>query len=394
MAVDAPDSAIAPTETVNPNGLILTPMKFIDPTTDFGFKKIFGSAEHSEVLLSFLNAVLYEGNPVLEEITPEVLDWTELNPRIPAPPLRVNAKLNGDTTCLIEIQVLSLPTLSKRVLFNAAKTYALQLNKTDVPLEIKPLMTLTITDFEMFEQQPNIVSRFALKEVEQGFDYPNNELGLVFIELPKFKKTVEQLTSVTDQWLYFLKQAGTLQAIPPNFQAIPALTQAFACADSASLSREEFDVLQQQRLFIADQRESLSLGRSQGLQEGIEQGKQAGIREGIEQGKQAGIQEGIKQGRLQGLQEGIEQGKQQGIEQGKQQGMLTGQFAIVLRSLKRRFGDISKDLQGQIKQLSSEQLENLAEVAWDFITELELMEWVEDQLTQGDVIAEEGEEQS
>ncbi|MCX6836605.1 MAG: PD-(D/E)XK nuclease family transposase, partial [Verrucomicrobia bacterium] len=38
-------------------------MRFINPKTDFAFKKIFGSAGSHGILRSFLNAVLYEGLP-------------------------------------------------------------------------------------------------------------------------------------------------------------------------------------------------------------------------------------------------------------------------------------------------------------------------------------------
>ncbi len=36
-------------------------MIFINPKTDYGFKKIFGSAKSKDILISFLNALLYEG---------------------------------------------------------------------------------------------------------------------------------------------------------------------------------------------------------------------------------------------------------------------------------------------------------------------------------------------
>ncbi|HBK97724.1 MAG TPA: transposase, partial [Microcoleaceae bacterium UBA10368] len=43
-------------------------MNFINPKTDFAFQKIFGSADSKDILISFLNAMLYEGQPVSEDL--------------------------------------------------------------------------------------------------------------------------------------------------------------------------------------------------------------------------------------------------------------------------------------------------------------------------------------
>jgi predicted transposase/invertase (TIGR01784 family) len=47
-------------------------MRFISPKTDFAFKRIFGSSEHPEILISFLNAMLYDGEPIIQDI--EIID--------------------------------------------------------------------------------------------------------------------------------------------------------------------------------------------------------------------------------------------------------------------------------------------------------------------------------
>ncbi|MFN5137181.1 MAG: PD-(D/E)XK nuclease family transposase, partial [Pseudanabaena sp.] len=43
-------------------------MRFINPKTDYAFKKIFGSEQSHDILISFLNAMLYEGNDTIIEI--------------------------------------------------------------------------------------------------------------------------------------------------------------------------------------------------------------------------------------------------------------------------------------------------------------------------------------
>lgn len=99
-------------------------MRFINPKTDFAFKKIFGSEESKDILISFLNALLYDGQPTIEDLL--ILD-PYLAPRIrgiKSTYLDVKAKLNDCTTVIIEMQVLNVEAFEKRILYNAAKAYS------------------------------------------------------------------------------------------------------------------------------------------------------------------------------------------------------------------------------------------------------------------------------
>lgn len=168
-------------------------MIFINPKTDYAFKKIFGSSESKEILISFLNALIYEGNSTIQDL--EII-----NPNLPRQLeglkdtyLDVTAKLDDGTLVIIEILVLNVQYSGNRVLYNAATTYAFQLQRGEGYRMLKPLIALTITDFEMFRNSPNLISRFVYKEVESNLNYPEDAINLVFIELPKFHKEASQL---------------------------------------------------------------------------------------------------------------------------------------------------------------------------------------------------------
>ena len=47
-------------------------MRFISPKTDFAFKKIFGSTESKDILISFLNALIYSGKSMIQDL--EIMD--------------------------------------------------------------------------------------------------------------------------------------------------------------------------------------------------------------------------------------------------------------------------------------------------------------------------------
>ena len=79
-------------------------MNFINPKTDFAFKKIFGSDDSKDILISFLNAILYEANPIIEDL--EILD-PYLAPKIEGMTkscLDLKVKINDRKIVTIEIQ--------------------------------------------------------------------------------------------------------------------------------------------------------------------------------------------------------------------------------------------------------------------------------------------------
>lgn len=256
-------------------------MRFLNPKTDFAFKRIFGSRQSKDVLISFLNALLYEGQAVIEDL--EIIDPYQ------APQMKgmkdtfldVKATITGDKTVIIEMQVLNVLGFEKRVLYNTAKAFSIQLDSGQSYARLNPVIALTITDFEMFPDSPQVISRFALKERDSFTTY-SDDIELVFVELPKFTKSLDELTTLTDRWIYFLKQAESLEVVPQSWQDSPVFERAFQIAELSNLNREELDIFERKQMFLQDSRNAVLKGVEQGIAQGIRQG----IEQGIEQGEQ------------------------------------------------------------------------------------------------------------
>ena len=232
-------------------------MRFINPKTDIAFKKIFGSEQSKDILISFLNSMLYDGKPIIEDL--EILH-PYLTPRIRGVKetyLDIKAKITGNKTAIVEMQVLNVEGFEKRILYNAAKSYSIQLQAGEDYKLLNPVIALTIVDFQMFADFDKVISHFVLKEKDYLVDYLSYDLELVFVELPKFTKELEQLETLTDKWLYFMKSGWTLQTVPETMSAVPEIEQAFALANQANLNREELEELEHQEFFIYDQRNAI-----------------------------------------------------------------------------------------------------------------------------------------
>ncbi|MEG4326499.1 Rpn family recombination-promoting nuclease/putative transposase [Microcoleus sp. herbarium5] len=296
-------------------------MPFISAKTDFGFKKIFGSPQSKDILISFLNAMLYDAQPTIEDL--EIIDpyaapsVTGLKDTY----LDVKAKITGNKTVIIEMQVINVEAFTKRVVYNAAKTYATQLRPREGYSKLNPLIALTITDFILFENTEKFLTHFVFKELEENFEYYNREIELVFVELPKFNQELEQVENLIQSWIYFIKNAPLFDEMPEKFASIPEIKTAFSIASRTNLTLKELEEVEKREMFFEDQRGAIIKSRKEGI--------------------------------------------------------IEGQIALILRLLVRRTGEIAPEIQARIQQLSLEQLEDLGEVLLDFTSQEDLIAWLE-----------------
>lgn len=171
----------------------------------------------------------------------------------------VKAVLSNKTKVIIEMQVLNVEGFEKRVLYNAAKLYSNQLKRAQRYTGLEPIIALTITDFPMFEEFDKVISYWNVREKDTLLKY-SDDIELIFVELPKFTKREEELTTITEKWLYFIKHAGELDFIPITFTE-PLLQEAFNMANTAGLPEEELELQSNRRDFIYFQKGAVEKGR-------------------------------------------------------------------------------------------------------------------------------------
>ena len=247
-------------------------MIFINPRTDFAFKKIFGSEQSHDILISFLNGILYAGKSSIQDLTIINPYQAPIIKGLKSTYLDIKAELDTGEMVVIEMQVLNVAGFEKRILYNAAKAYSVELAEGQSYANLNPVIALTITDFIMFDEMEGYLSRFMLKEKDCLINYPIQDLELVFVELPKFNRSLSELETLSDRWIYFLKHAPDLETVPEQMAGIPEMNQAFAIANKATLTREELDEQHRQSFFIHDQRGVSIKAKEQGIKQGIEQG--------------------------------------------------------------------------------------------------------------------------
>jgi predicted transposase/invertase (TIGR01784 family) len=266
-------------------------MQFLDVKTDYAFKKVFGSEGSKNILKSFLNSIIeFKNHQKIEDL--EIVDPYNI------PLLKgmkdtfvdVKARLEDQTIVIIEMQVLNHDGFEKRVLYNMTKNYSQQLQKSENYSLLNPVIALTIVNFEMFDYE-KYKSNYILLEKEDFIEY-SGDVELIFIELPKFKKSLEECKDIEDKWLYFIKNSEDLSVIPKDCEN--EIKDAYKIANTANFTLDELELQRKRKEFIYIQKSSITKAKREGLEQGIKQGIEQGVKQGIEQG----IEQGEKKAKM------------------------------------------------------------------------------------------------
>lgn len=245
-------------------------MKFADPKNDLVFKKIFGDKNHKNILISFLNSVLDFKDLKI------IVDVTLANPyQIPKIPelketiLDIQATNKNGDTFIVEMQKKDLGDFTKRSLYYTSKAYVQQLPKgTDYTI-LKKVYFIGILNFNIFENKEFISRHLIVNQQTNTQDLDDFEFS--FIELPKFTKKLEQLTTILDKWIYFIQNASNLELIPSEYKNITEFTEAFDIATQTSWDKKELEVYEYMSLKEFDELNALRTAEKKGIEKGIEQ---------------------------------------------------------------------------------------------------------------------------
>jgi predicted transposase/invertase (TIGR01784 family) len=267
-------------------------MQFVDVKTDIAFKKVFGSEQHKEILIGFLNAVLdLQDDKAIREITLKN-PWQPPDiPILKETILDIKAVDHRGIAFLVEMQVKDTPGFDKRALYYTAKAYTSQIKKGDDYPKLNQVIFIGILDFNSFAGDNYLTRHLILNR--ETLKQELSDLEFNFIELRKFTKTEDELENIIEKWVYFIKNAGHLTMMPKNAEDIPELKEAYTQAAINAWSQEELEVYEYWQIRDSADRykieEEYEKGIKTGIEKGIEKGKIEGKIEVARNLKAAGV---------------------------------------------------------------------------------------------------------
>lgn len=286
--------------------MIIQGERYINPLTDFGFKRIFGSPFNSDLLISFLNALL-DGERVIKEVKYNNTEKFGSNEWARKVIFDVYCTTESGGRFIIEMQNLYQDFFKDRSIYYSTFPISEQAKRGDWNYELHDVYTIGILNFAFPEDKKadddGIYREVKLMDTRTKKVF-YDKLTYIYVELENFKKTLEECTTILDKWLFCLKNMQNLMERPAELQG-RIFERLFKTAEIAKFNtneRREYEV---------------SMNSYREIKNSMDSAEKAGIRKGIKKGRKEGREEGLKEGR----QKGLKEGRQEGLKEGRQEGL-------------------------------------------------------------------------
>lgn len=269
---------------------------YINPYTDFGFKKLFGEDANKDLLIDFINLFLpphhhvknlhfrnNENERDLESDRKAIFD--------------VHCEAENGERFIVEMQKAKMKHFRDRSLFYTTFPIREQSKKGDWNFELTTTYFIAVLDFIYEEEEENpIVWRHVSLQDQFGRVF-SDKLHLHFLQMPAFGLKETELQTHFDKWLYFLSNLENLGEIPQILNE-PIFQKGFETAKIANLKTEDFTKYTQSRLQYLEIKATVDSAIEEGIEIGIEKGIEIGIEKGIEKGVEMGIEKGVEQEKI------------------------------------------------------------------------------------------------
>ena len=213
--------------------------KYINPFTDFGFKKLFGTEVNKDLLTDFLNELLHSKGKIIEltYLNGEQLGITEHDRRAV---YDIHCETDTGEKFIVEMQKAKHNFFKDRTVYYATFPIVEQAQKGEWNYELKPVYVVGILDFEFnddLNDTEKYYSEVKLMDTQKKTVF-YDKLTLINLEMPKFNKKVDELETRFEKWMYVIKNLPRLQALPPQLQE-KIFEKFFRVAEIAKMNKTE-----------------------------------------------------------------------------------------------------------------------------------------------------------
>lgn len=246
--------------------------RYVNPFTDFGFKKLFGEEPNKELLLDFLNALLAKREGRIVEINylqNEHLDSTVDDRKAVFDLYCQNEK---GQKFIVELQKAKQRFFKDRTLYYTTFPIREQSVKSDRNYELKAIYMVAILDFtfddtEKYPDKYRYDVQLIERETREVF---YDKLTYIYLEMPKFRKSLNELETRFDKWLYAIRNLSKLDELPVKLQerVFKRLFEAAEVAKFDPVQRLDYNASLK---YHRDLKNSFDTARYEGREEGREE---------------------------------------------------------------------------------------------------------------------------
>ena len=246
-----------------------TKERYINLFTDYGFKKIFGEEPNKNLLLDFLNELLREEQGEIRDLT--YLKTEQLGDT------HIDRKAIFDLYCenergekfIVELQKSKQNYFKDRALYYSTFPIRDQAERGDWNFKLKAVYTVAILDF-VFDEDKNQPEKYRydvkLSDVETNKVF-YDKLTFIYLEMPKFTKSLDELESRFDKWLYVIRNLNRLERLPETLRE-QIFEQLFDTAEIARFTPDQVRSYEKSLKYYRDMKNSLDTAFDDGKEEG------------------------------------------------------------------------------------------------------------------------------
>ena len=245
--------------------------RYINPFTDFGFKKLFGEEVNKDLLIDFLNGLLPEYHKIKDlsyKNTDQLGDLT------------IDRRAVFDIYCesekgdrfIVELQKAKQNYFKDRSVFYATFPIREQAERGDWDFRLAAIYCVGILDFEFEEDLENsdYLHYVQLKNRHNQVFY--DKLTFVYVEMPKFNKTENELVGDFDKWLFFIKNLENFNHVPDRLKN-KIFEKAFQTAEIAQFRPDQLATYETSLKYYRDMKNVVDTSFEEGKLEGKLEGK-------------------------------------------------------------------------------------------------------------------------
>ena len=260
--------------------------RFIDPRVDWAFKRIFGSEDTKECLITFLNG-LFEDELVIKDVTFAKTEKLGLRPDDRGVVFDVYCVTNEGKHIIVEMQKKEQEYFADRALYYTARAIVQQGVRGIWDYHLAPVYTVCFMDF--VSDSP-VLKKFRTDLVLtdlQTRQRVSDRMRIVYLQLPLFDKHTEaECMDIFDCWIYIVKNMNMFEQMPFS-EKYPVFRKLAEIGDLRKLSREELELYDEDIKNMRDIYATRKFDEKRGMEKGMAIGMAKGIAKGMEKEKLA-----------------------------------------------------------------------------------------------------------
>ncbi len=243
--------------------------KYINPYTDFGFKKLFGEEANKDLLIDFLNQLLPAKHQIVDLLFSNLDNLPDTNAERKAI-FDIHCKAASGESFIVEMQKAKVKYFKDRSLFYVTFPIREQAQKGDWDFRLDPIYFVAILDFEYNEAEERRKFRRDVALKDQDGDIFFEKLQFKFLQMPLFTKQAHELETQFDKWCYFLKNLENFDEIPKILNE-PIFQKAFGTAALVNLTPEQRTIYELSLIQYRDMKSAIETAVEEAVESAIEE---------------------------------------------------------------------------------------------------------------------------